>query len=228
MKLERLFSREIGAERYGLPMVLLLLSMVVIMATGSSSIAAATALSLQGLALVATFRAAEARVSFRLIGTGVILAAVGAGWARAVSGDRLDPSVVPIATVVLVLVATPIIIHGLIRQVERDRAITVHTLFGSVCIYLLISLGFASTFAVIGLKSGTPFFAQGPQWDTIRDCLYYSLTTITTVGIGDLSPATNLGRSLTASEALIGQIYIVTVVALVVGRVGRRQPPPGS
>lgn len=225
----RLLSREIGAERYGLPMILLLLSMAVVMATGTGSLAAATALSLQGLALVATFRAAETPVPVRLFGASLIVAAVAAGWIRVIAGDRLDPSAVPFATVVLVLVATPIIAHGLIRQAERHRAITIHTLFGSVCIYLLISLGFASAFAAIGLQPGTSFFTQGPEWDTLRDCLYFSLITITTVGMGDLSPATDLGRSLTATEALIGQIYIVTVVALVVGQVGRnRRRDPGS
>ncbi len=229
MNLERLFSREIGAKRYGLPMVLLLLSMAVIMATGVSSVAAATALTLQGLALTATFRAAETPVPVRLLGAFLIVAAVATGWARAIAGDRLDPSVVPFATVILVVIATPIIVHGLIRQAERDRVITIHTLFGSVCIYLLISLGFASAFTVIGLQPGSSFFVQGPEWDTLRDCLYFSLITITTVGMGDLSPATDLGRSLTATEALIGQIYIVTVVALVVGRVGRgRKGDPGA
>ena len=48
------------------------------------------------------------------------------------------------------------------------------------------------------------------------------MTTITTLGIGDLTPATDLGRSLTGLLTLIGQIYLVTVVALIVGNLGRR------
>ncbi|MCO5314897.1 MAG: potassium channel family protein [Solirubrobacterales bacterium] len=215
-------SREFGAERYGMPMILLLLSMVVIMATRSGGTAAAVALTLQGLALLATFRAAEVWSLARLFVSILIVIAIVLGWTRAFFDERIDPAVVPVATVILVLVATPVIVFGIVRQARRDGSITVHTLFGTVCIYLLVSLGFASAFAVIGLKSGTHFFAQGPEWDSLRDCLYFSLTTITTAGLGDLSPATNLGRALTASEALFGQIYIVTVVALVVGRVGRR------
>lgn len=216
-----LYSREVGAERYGLPMILLLLSMAVIMATPTSAVADAVALTLQGLALVATFRAAEIRVWLRLPGSTLILVAILVAWYQAVFFEHVDHSVVPSMSVILVVVATPMIVFGLIRQARRDGGITVHTLFGTVCIYLLLSLGFASTFAVIALRSPDPFFNQGPHWDSLRDCLYFSLTTITTAGLGDLSPASDLGRSLTATEALIGQIYIVTVVALVVSRVGR-------
>lgn len=226
MRLPRLFQREAGAERYGVPLILYLLSMVVIMATGVSAGAEAAAFTIQGLALVATFRAAEIWIWFRLPGTLIILATILVAWYQAIFIEQVDRSVVPLMAVVLVVVATPVIIWGLVRQARRDGGITVHTLFGTVCIYLLISLGFASTFTVLALKSGDAFFAQGPQWDSLRDCLYFSLTTITTAGLGDLTPASDLGRSLTASEALIGQIYIVTVVALVVARVGRTQDRP--
>lgn len=218
----KLFSRKLGAERYGLPMVLLLLSMAVIMGTGVSAEADAAALTLLGLALLATFRAAETRLMLRLPVSVLILVAILVAWYQAIFFEQVDHSVVPIMVVALVVIATPVIVIGLFRQAERDGGMSVHTMFGAICIYLLISLGFASIFAVIAVKSTTPFFTQGPHWDSLRECLYYSLTTITTVGIGDLTPATDLGRSLTATEALIGQIYIVTVVALVVSQVARR------
>ena len=49
---------------------------------------------------------------------------------------------------------------------------------------------------------------------------YYRFVTLTTTGFGDLTAATDVGRALTITEALIGQIYLVTVVALIVTNIG--------
>ena len=57
----------------------------------------------------------------------------------------------------------------------------------------------------------------------ISDYLYFSFATLTTVGYGDLAAATDLGRSVAIAEALIGQIYLVTVVAVIVGSLSRRR-----
>ena len=54
----------------------------------------------------------------------------------------------------------------------------------------------------------------------MSNCLYFSFTTLTTVGFGDLAPRSDLGRTLAVFEALIGQIYMVTVVSLIVGHLG--------
>jgi len=68
-----------------------------------------------------------------------------------------------------------------------------------------------------------PFFAQT---DTIArtDFLYFSFVTLTTTGYGDLSAAGNAGRALSVSEAILGQVYLVTVVAVVVSNLGRPAP----
>ena len=53
------------------------------------------------------------------------------------------------------------------------------------------------------------------------DYLYFSFSTLATVGFGDLVAGTNLGRMLAVTEALFGQMYLVTIVALLVGKFGR-------
>jgi voltage-gated potassium channel Kch len=55
------------------------------------------------------------------------------------------------------------------------------------------------------------------------DFLYFSYVTLTTVGYGDLTAAGDLGRMLAVTEALLGQLYLVTVVALVIGNIGRER-----
>ena len=69
----------------------------------------------------------------------------------------------------------------------------------------------------IGLAQGVPA--------TIPHCTYFSFTTLATIGYGDLTAATNLGHTLSVSEGLLGQVYLVTVVSLIVGNLGRRRPP---
>ncbi len=54
--------------------------------------------------------------------------------------------------------------------------------------------------------------------------MYYSFVTLSTLGYGDLTARTDLGRMLSVSEALLGQLYLVSVVALLVANLGRSRP----
>jgi hypothetical protein len=68
---------------------------------------------------------------------------------------------------------------------------------------------------------GPAYFAQGdPQ--PLSQQVYFSFTTMTTTGYGDLTPATRVGRALSVLEMLVGQIYLVTVIGLLVGNLNRR------
>jgi hypothetical protein len=58
------------------------------------------------------------------------------------------------------------------------------------------------------------------------DFLYFSFVTLTTVGFGDRTAAGDLGRMLAVTEALLGQLYLLTVVALVIGNIGRERDRP--
>jgi hypothetical protein len=88
-------------------------------------------------------------------------------------------------------------------------------MFGVLCLYLLIGLAFGTVFAFVDEVGDRPFFTSGAA--DRDDFLYYSFSTLTTTGYGDLIAATDVGRSLSITEALIGQIYLVTIVAMIVG-----------
>lgn len=123
----------------------------------------------------------------------------------------------------LVALAPASIIVGVVRQGRRTQKITVRTMFGVLCVYMLIGTAFAYAYGIISAVDDGGFFAQiadGQQ----ADFLYFSFTTMTTTGYGDLTAAHDLGRSLAVMEALIGQIYLVTLVALIVGNLGRSRP----
>jgi voltage-gated potassium channel Kch len=82
---------------------------------------------------------------------------------------------------------------------------------------------FAFVFSAIGTIGDKPFFAQQGT-ATTADYLYFSFVTLTTVGYGDLSARGGLGRATAVIDALLGQIYLVTVIALLVSQLGRRRP----
>ncbi len=213
--------RERGAERYGFALILILASMFFIMATPDGKWSNVIALNLQAFALFASLRAAQPRYSLRVTVGVVIGLVLFAAWTQAGFTNSVNDDFVRLSTFALVVIATPTIAWGLVRQVKARGMITTHTMLGVLCIYLLMSLAFSSGYAAVGALSNEPFFTQGADVGTTNNYLYYSLTTITTVGMGDFTPATNLGRSMTAAEALIGQIYVITIVAVIVGNLGR-------
>ena len=147
-----------------------------------------------------------------------------AGSIAAVLGsDELGEDSARLVTLLLVALAPPALVNGMAKQYRAEERITRQTMFGVLCIYLLIGLFFGSAFGVIESLSNEAFFSTGPG--NTSDFLYFSFSTITTVGYGDFVAGTELGRSLAITEALIGQIYMVTVVALIVANV-RAAPAP--
>jgi hypothetical protein len=124
-------------------------------------------------------------------------------------------------TLLLVALAPAAIARGVLIDFRERGTVSLHTMFGVLCIYLLVGSLFAFLFGIVDDLASTPFFASGAGANT-SDFLYFSFATLTTVGYGDLTAATDLGRSLAIAEALIGQIYLVTVVAVIVGAFGRR------
>lgn len=212
------------SERYALALILLVIALVYSIAMPDGDWQRIVAMLLQGIALFATLAAAEAAPRllrlFVVVLVGTLLGAV----AQAGLTDSDGVTFVRISVLVILLASLPLVAVGLIRQVRTDRKISVQTMMGVLCAYLLIMSSFAYSYAVIGQVGSEAFFNQGAQWNTIGDYIYFSLITITTVGFGDFTPATDLGRSLAAAEALVGQIYMVTVVAVIVSNLGRTQP----
>lgn len=127
------------------------------------------------------------------------------------------------ANALLVVLAPPAIIVGIIRDLRAKQSVTVAAVLGVLSVYILLGMLFAFLYGAVDRFGGAPFF-NGDEQATFAHCLYYSFTTLTTVGYGDLTARTNLGHTLSVSEALFGQIYLVTVVSLIVANLGRARP----
>jgi hypothetical protein len=121
-----------------------------------------------------------------------------------------------ITSLLLTLATTGAIAHRIWRHTE----ISVLTVLGAVSIYVLLGLSFAFVFEAVGNFGSQPFFAS-QETGTRSDYTYFSFITMATVGYGDLTPQGGLGRALAVTEGLLGQIYLVTAVAALVGNLGR-------
>jgi hypothetical protein len=119
----------------------------------------------------------------------------------------------------LLLMLTPALM--VLRLLMRPR-ITLDTVAGALTAYLQVGIFFAVLYRLIDVLGDDHFFAQGPE--PVDSFQYFSLITLTTVGYGDLTPGTDLGQLLASLEALTGQLFLVSVVALVVGNLGRDLP----
>lgn len=118
------------------------------------------------------------------------------------------------------LLLTLVTMGAIARRLWRRAEISVITVLGAVCIYVLLGLSFAFAFQAVGDLGAQPFFAS-QEGGTRSDYMYFSFITIATVGYGDLTPQGGLGRALAVTEGLLGQLYLVTAVAALVGNLGR-------
>jgi hypothetical protein len=111
-------------------------------------------------------------------------------------------------------------------RIIQHPVVSLETILGAVCAYLLIGMLFAGLYRAADAMSGEAFFAQTGDPTPVQ-YLYFSFITLTTVGFGDLTAATDPGRVMVSFEALIGQVFLVTVVAGLISSYGRaRRPRP--
>ncbi len=215
--IERWLEAMLPGYRFGLVLVLLLITFVFLASALEGAWVPLVATVLQGLTLLAAFRASE--VSRRLFRFAVLVVAVALVTALGSQffNSSNDWKGAFFLLSALMVAAAPIAIA---RALWNRPVIDVHTVLGAICIYVLIGMMFSFIYATIDLLGSDPFFVQTKVANT-ADYLYFSFVTITTVGYGDFTAATGLGRALASVEALLGQVYLVTVVAAVVAGMSR-------
>jgi hypothetical protein len=171
--------------------------------------------------LLTAFAAAE--VPARLMHVARIIVLLSLAISLAALGSNGDAAIAAVAIVnAMLVIVAPIAIAS---SIVRRRVIDGRAVLGALCIYVLLGLLWAFVFTAIGAISNEPFFVQETH-ATTSEYTYFSFITMTTVGYGDLTPANNVGRGGAALEALVGQIYLVTIVALLVSNLGRGRDRP--
>lgn len=161
----------------------------------------------------AGWRVTQSRIVFALVALGGSAAIADIVW-----NTNAMNSVVGILGGLLTLALAVVIGLGAYEQGDVNSK----SVAGAICVYVLVGLVFMHVFGVMAVLGHGSFFAQGTD-GTRAIRLYFSYTTLATLGYGDYTPAGNLGHALAVLEALLGQLYLVTVVAVVVTRLAPKQ-----
>jgi Ion channel len=205
-----------AVARFGVVLLLLLVTFVFLASGPTGHWVPFVSVLLQGATLLAALMASE--VSAGLWRVALIVVAIGLVAATGVwIADFSNADGVLFVMNALLVGAAPVVIAS---SLVRRRVVDIHTVMGALCIYVLLGMLWAFGFGAIAAFMSEPFFAQQAT-ATVADYLYFSFVTLTTVGYGDLTATEGLARAIAVVEALTGQLYLVTVVALVVSRVAR-------
>jgi Ion channel len=199
-------------ERHGYALVLLLILATYVLALVADRAWMMTVLLFVQTGTVwQTLRTSRARPSVRLAAAGVFALALVAATMNPVTRGTPLTGLAFLAASALYLVA-PV---SIVRDIGGRKRVDRQTMFGAVAAYLLIGMAFGFAYACVGaLQPGALFGDAGDP--RLAQALFFSFVTMTTVGYGDLVPATNPAQSMAVAEALIGQLFLVTAVAKVV------------
>jgi Ion channel len=133
----------------------------------------------------------------------VVLAAIGAA-----SGDRVWLNLATVIQVCLLTVA----MGAVLRRVVMAPEVGSRTILGALSVYAVLGILFTFLYGVIDRVQGGPFF-EGHAHPASSDFLFFSYTTLTTTGYGNLVPGGQPGRLISGLEMMAGQIFLVTLVA---------------
>jgi hypothetical protein len=143
------------------------------------------------------------RSAILLSGLTILLAAVAAA-----SDDHIWLNFASVIQITLLAIAMGAVLHRVVTTAEVGS----RTILGAISVYTVLGILFTFLYGTIDRVQSTPFF-EGVPHPASSDFLFFSYTTLTTTGYGDLVPGGQPGRMLSGLEMMIGQIFLVTLVA---------------
>lgn len=211
-------------DSYALVLLLIIVTYV-ISATVTADWATSVVLAVQITTIWVTFRASHVnRRAQVVVATLAMITALAAVANLVLAGGDAGHGIAAAVSGLLYFI-TPFVI---VRHLARRRTVDVETVLGAIAAYLMTGIFFAFAYRAIGILQASPFFGLSGD-GTFPQALFFSFTTLTTTGYGNLVPAGNPGQTVAVLEMLTGQLFLVTAVAKVVsswrpgaGRTGLR------
>ena len=108
----------------------------------------------------------------------------------------------------------------ILQFILRQRIITAELIYAGLSVYLIFGLAWASIYHIIDMWQPGSFILSNidnPRQDFFQ-MWYFSMVTLTTLGYGDIAPASMVARTFVVLEAIMGQFYLAILIASLVGR----------
>jgi len=117
---------------------------------------------------------------------------------------------------------TVFVIAYTLTFVVKSETVTREVVYAAMLVYLLVAQLWALVYTFLDLIDPASFNLPGGQGDFLL-FEYYSFVTLTTLGYGDITPLTKVAKAFSVLEAVVGQLYLVVVVAWFVGMLVARR-----
>lgn len=208
----RLLLKFVSSDSYGMVLLLILVTYgMSVSLRGRWS--APIVLLVQIVTVWFALRTAKARRSVRLAADVVLVAAGVVGIVDVIVRKGVSESLPAIYIVASALyVMAP---FSIVRHLITRRVVDAETMLGAIAAYLFIGLSLAYVYRFLGALQSAPFFGSGGVGTMSQD-VFFSFTTLTTTGYGNLVPAGQPGQTLAVMEMIIGQLFLVTALGKIV------------
>jgi hypothetical protein len=197
-------------NRYGLLLVVLMVSYVLSAFFTAKWVTAVQIGLFLGVSLIVFQAERIQRRTARLV-AGVIITGSVVAVVLALNKSEVDSGLAYCWSALVLLAAAVLII----RRVLAQPVVDLRSIYGAVSAYVIIGLMFAAVYAAINQFTHLDFFAQGSE-ATLKTFQYFSFTTLTTLGYGDFTAGQSGGQAVAVIEAMLGQIFLATLVARLV------------
>jgi hypothetical protein len=131
-----------------------------------------------------------------------------------------------IADVGLRCLLSGVLMFWVAREMLREARVSLDTILGGICLYILIGYAYALVYVMLALSDPNSLLTNGQPMDitlhathpfqTVPTLFYFSFTAFTTMGFGDIVPASALARFVTITEGMLGQLFPAIFIARLV------------
>lgn len=132
--------------------------------------------------------------------------------------NKSDQSIIQVISQAWNILFIIFIVVMLIVQVAKSKKVSTNVILESINGYLLLGFVGAIFVMLIDIFQNGAFNVSTSGTMHFSDAIYYSFVTITTLGYGDITPITDLARSISIFFSVVGQLYLTILIAMLVGK----------